>query len=124
MAISKTFGSINSCWNSGVVDIHSRSVLVHHLFSSCVGLATQCSHLHQSGTFCGESGFGGGCSASTTISPLTISPKTARCLRRSSRASIPQYQGRQLNSEEYKSGPAGRGGDLGGGILIYPIFLP
>ena len=68
--------------------MQGRTILVQHLFFSCVGITTQFLHLHQSGVSLPGGGSGLGCPSPATISPFTISAKAAGCLRSSSMASL------------------------------------
>ena len=124
MAISSTLASNTNCVNSGFVVIQGLSVLVQHLFSSCVGIGLQLWQLHQSGTSFGGPGSeswsespGSGLSGSgtgegslsgslmgtpTCNSPLAISAYTAGWRLKSSTASARSWTSLSLSTRSWK----------------------
>jgi hypothetical protein len=82
IATSKMFPSNTIWWNNGFLVMHSRTLWVQHLFSTCVGMATHNPHLHQLGELLSSGGpvFSGGTGGSTFIagnSPFTKSANIA-----------------------------------------------
>ena len=124
MAISSTLASNTNCVNRGFAVIQGLSVLVQHLFSSCVGIGLQFWQLHQSGTSFGGPGSGSwsespgsGWSGSgtgegslpgslirtpTCNSPLAISAYTAGWRLKSSTASARSLTSLSLSTRSWK----------------------